>query len=262
MTGFAALMSGVRRTGDEWVATVGEDWLQGRTIYGGLSAALCHEAAVRHFPDLPPLRAAQFAFAAPASGKLRMRPLEMRRGRSTAFIGVDLYGESGVATRATFCFGAARPSALRHSAVPTLAVPPPDKSRPFFDGKPPLNFMQHFEWRRAGGHLPLSRASDPTMLLWLRHRDEAARPSVGAMLALADAPPPAAIVLFSAFAPISTMTWSIDLHADAITTDDGWFLVRTTADTVADGYSGQAMTVWNAAGQPLMTSRQSVAVFI
>ena len=75
-------------------------------------------------------------------------------------------------------------------------------------------------------------------------------------------PPPAAIVLFDQFAPLSTMTWSIDLHADAIATDDGWFLVRTTADSVGDGYSGQAMTVWNAAGAPLMSSRQSVAVFI
>lgn len=43
--------------------------------------------------------------------------------------------------------------------------------------------MQHLEWRRAGGNMPLSRASDPTMLLWLRHRDTATKPSVGSLLA-------------------------------------------------------------------------------
>ena len=262
MTGFSELMGSACRDGEAWVVTVGDDWLQGRTIYGGLSAALCHEAATRHFAELPPLRSAQFAFAGPASGELHIRPTEMRRGKSTAFIGVDLIGDAGLATRATFCFGAARPSALRHTAVPTLAVAPADKCKPFFDGAPPLNFMHHFEWRRAGGQWPLSRASDPTMLLWLRHRDERVRPSVSALLALGDAPPPAAIVLFDRFAPISTMTWSVDLHTDSITTDDGWFLVRTTADTVADGYSSQAMTIWNAAGAPVMSSRQSVAVFI
>ena len=263
MTGFAELMGSLVRSGDAWTVTVGDDWLQGRTLYGGLPSALCYEAATRHFADLPPLRAAKFAFVGPASGTLTIRVEEMRRGKSTAFIGVDLIGEAGLATRAIFCFGAPRASRVRHSVVPQPAVPPPDKSIPFFgDAKPPLNFMQHFEWRRAGGHLPLSRADDPTMLIWLRHRDVAAKPSVSSLLALADAPPPAAIVLFDQFAPLSTMTWSIDLHADAIATDDGWFLVRTTADSVGDGYSGQAMTVWNAAGAPLMSSRQSVAVFI
>lgn len=262
MTGFADLMGSLVRVGDGWTVSVGADWLQGRTLYGGLSSALCFEAATRQFEGLPPLRAAQLAYAGPASGELKIRVEEMRCGKSTAFIGVDLIGDAGLATRAIFCFGAARASSVTHSAVPQLAVPPPDKSKPFFDGTPPLNFMQHFEWRRAGGHLPLSRASDPTMLIWLRHRDAATRPSVSSLLALADAPPPAAIVLFDKFAPISTMTWSIDLHTDSIATDDGWFLVRTTADTVSDGYSGQAMTVWNAAGEPLMSSRQSVAVFI
>ncbi len=263
MTGFAGLMGSLARKGDAWTVSVGDDWLQGRTLYGGLSSALCYEAATRQFADLPPLRAAQFAFVGPASGALTIRVEEMRRGKSTAFIDVDLIGEAGLATRAILCFGAARASRVTHSAVPQLAVPPPDKSTTFFgDAKPPLNFMQHFEWRCAGGNMPLSRASDPTMLLWLRHRDTATKPSVGSLLALADAPPPAAIVLCETFAPISTMTWSIDLHSDTIATDDGWFLVRTAADTVVDGYSGQAMTVWNAAGAPLMSSRQSVAVFI
>ena len=261
MTPFSELISSVQRLGETWRADVSDDWLQGRTVYGGLAAALCLEAAHREFPDLPPLRSAQFSFIGPATGTLQMRPALLRQGKSTAFIGVDLTGDAGLASRATLCFGAARTSAYRHDAITTPDVPPPEQSPTFFRNVPGLNFVQHFDGRLAAGHFPFSRAGEPAMTLWIRHRDTAQKPSIVSLLALADAPPPPAIVMFKTFAPISTMTWSIDVLTDAITTDDGWWLVRTSADTVADGYSSQAMTVWNAAGRPVMTSRQSVAVF-
>ena len=39
-----------------------DQWMQGRTLYGGASALVAYTAATRAFPDLPPLRAAQVAF--------------------------------------------------------------------------------------------------------------------------------------------------------------------------------------------------------
>ena len=89
MTEFSELMQGVRRDGAAWQVSVSDDWIQGRTIYGGLDAAICLETAQREFADLPPLRSAQFAFIGPATGKLRMTPSELRRGKSTVFAGVD-----------------------------------------------------------------------------------------------------------------------------------------------------------------------------
>jgi hypothetical protein len=99
------------------------------------------------------------------------------------------------------------------------------------------------------------------MTLWLRHRDTDAPVSATALVALADAPPPASMVKFKTFARISTMTWSIDLLTDRLETEGGWWLVRTTAETLADGYSSQAMTVWNSRRQPMMVARQNIAVF-
>ena len=37
MTDFSRLMNGVQRDDDAWTADVGEDWRQGRTLFGGLS---------------------------------------------------------------------------------------------------------------------------------------------------------------------------------------------------------------------------------
>ena len=52
-----------------------------------------------------------------------------------------------------------------------------------------------------------------------------------------------------------------DMLTDRIATTDGWWLVRNAAEQIGDGYSSQAMTVWNADGAPVMASRQNIAVF-
>jgi acyl-CoA thioesterase len=264
MIAFTDLMTSILPSASDdgsFRVSVSEDWLQGRTVYGGLSAALCLKAALLQSPDLPPLRSAQLAFIGPASGELTLKPTVLRRGKSAVFVGVECQGDAGIATRATFCFGSARESALNHIDMPVPNVPGISESPPFFRKMPGLNFVQHFDGLLAKGHMPYSRAGGPELVLWLRHKDENARHSALALLALADAPPPAAIVLFDKFAPISTMTWQVDVLTDDVTTDDGWWLVRTAAETLQSGYSGQAMTVWNAAGRPIIAARQTIAVF-
>lgn len=49
MTEFTALMAGMIRSGEGWSVNVSGDWLQGRTVYGGLAAALCMQAALNKF---------------------------------------------------------------------------------------------------------------------------------------------------------------------------------------------------------------------
>ncbi len=260
MTEFSALIAGMANNGDTCSVTATDDWLQGRTIYGGLAAAFCLEAVSRQQGELPPLRSAQFSFAGPASGTVTVRSSILRKGKSTVFAGADLSGDAGLATRATLCYGAARQSDLALDDVGSPDVEAPEKYPVFFRELPGLNFVQHFDSHIAGGNFPFS-GKEATMTLWLRHRDRNAPVSTVALVALADAPPPAAIVKFTKFARISTMTWSMDMLTDKLETDDGWWLVRTTAETAADGYSSQAMTVWNSRREPMMVARQNVAVF-
>jgi len=70
------------------------------------------------------------------------------------------------------------------------------------------------------------------------------------------------MTLFPRFGPISTMTWSIDIVGLPAEGDDGWRLLRSTAETIGNGYSTQAMMLWDAAGAPLIAARQNVAVFV
>jgi acyl-CoA thioesterase len=262
MTEFTEIMNSLQAADDGWTVTVSDDWLQGRTVYGGMAAALCLQGALRSFADLPPLRSAQFAFIGPASGALQIRPTVLRKGKSTVFAGVDLIGDAGLATRATLCFGAARASALAHVAIASPEMKAPDSCPDFFRNAPPvLRFLEHIEGRHVGGSLPFSGSAHPEMMLWLRHRVPPQTSAAVALLALADAPPPAASTMATTPSPISTMTWSLDMLTDNITTDDGWWLIRNGAEQIGNGYSSQAMTVWNAQGEPVMASRQNVAVF-
>jgi acyl-CoA thioesterase len=80
MTAYTDLIAAVSATQTGYAAFVTDDWRQGRTTYGGLSAALCVEAALRTFPDAPPLRSAQFAFVGPAAGELAISVKPLRQG--------------------------------------------------------------------------------------------------------------------------------------------------------------------------------------
>ena len=59
---FAAIMAGIKADGPALTAPLPENWMQGRTTYGGLTAALLLEAARRGHADLPPLRSAMINF--------------------------------------------------------------------------------------------------------------------------------------------------------------------------------------------------------
>jgi acyl-CoA thioesterase len=262
MTSFSEIIASITAGG---MVEVPEDWRQGRTTYGGLSAALCVAGALRTIPELPPLRSAQFTFIGPASGTLRMAPSVLRAGKNTVFVTVDLHGEAGIATRALLTFGAARASVLQYTGRPAPTVPPPSACPDFFEGGRPPKFAAQFETLRAGGLVPLSGAAAPDLLVWFRHRDETARTGLLGLIAIADALPPAAFSMFAAPAPISTITWSIDVpDPNALETGDqeGWYLMSSRGDHIADGYTTQDMALWNQNGTALLLARQTVAIFV
>ncbi|MBL6854600.1 MAG: thioesterase family protein [Alphaproteobacteria bacterium] len=263
MTAFTDLFASIAAESGTYRATMTDDWLQGRTAYGGLSSSLCLEAARRAVPDLPPLRSAQFTLIGPASGPLSMTPTVLRRGKSAVFVNVDLVGEAGLAVRAVLSFGVARASQIGYSALPMPAVTPIADSPPFFPGdRSPIGFQQHFESRLAGGTRPVTPGAKPEYLIWYRHKDERARQGIVPLIALADGPPPAVMAMFPQFAPISTMTWSVDVLTDEPQTADGWWLIRSLATTAHQGYSTQSMIVWNASGEPVLAHAQNVAIFL
>lgn len=237
-----------------------DDWRQGRTLFGGLSAALCYAACERLLPDLPPLRSAQIAYIGPSAGEALLRPAVLRQGKSVTFMACDLIAGGGVATRALFVFGGARPSAFVQDAPPPPSIADPEDCEPLFrEGRP--TFTQHFDQRLAGGARPVVGADKGEMLVWVRHLDPEAPPSLASLVALGDALPPASMPRLSAPAAISTISWQFDVIDAARFDVRGWHLLKSSDEATGQGYSSQTMAMWNAAGAPMLLGRQSVAVF-
>lgn len=263
MTSFTELMAAAERSETRLIAHPPAEWMQGRTIYGGLTAAYCHEAARLVAPDAPPLRSATIAFIGPAGGEVEARAEVLRAGRNVQFIGADLIGEKGIAARCQFAFGAGRESIFDEVHMPAPSVPAPADCPPLIPegaiGGP--SFATKFDTRLARGGFPLSGSGEHDHLLWIRHRDPDAV-GMSAMLAIADMPPPAMLAKFPAPAPVSSITWMLNVLVEEFRTEDGWWLLQTRAEHARAGYSSQDMLIWNAAGAPAIAARQSVALFL
>ncbi len=265
MTSFTEIIDSIMADGDGFTTHVPENWSQGRTTYGGMSAALCVAGALRPVEALPPLRAAQFMFIGPAAGTLRITATVLRQGKNSVFIGADLVGEAGLATRATLSFVTARASQINYLARAMPQVPPPLDGKLFFPNAQRPSFTANFETRGTGRRWAKESTPEPDLLLWARHNDTNARHGLAPLIALGDALPPAAITLFPQAGPISSISWGVDMiHPEAAVagSTEGWHLLQSRADHVADGYTSQEMTVWNEAGLPLLAARQTIAIFV
>lgn len=260
MTSFTDLLASMSHSDGRFQVAPQEDWGQGRTLYGGITLALAAHAARLAFPDLPPLRGAQAAFTGPAAGMLAIRPVKIAAGKSSAFIGVDIEGENGTALRATFCYGVARQSAFAHSDLIAPHAAGPDACPGFFRPEFGPRFTRQFDGRLAGKVGMISGSDNPDLLTWIRHRDTQIADSDAGLIALADALPPAVMLMFTEPSPISTATWSMEFLTDSYA-NGGWHLLRTQAEHVGEGYSSQHMNVWDEQGRPLMVGRQLVTIY-
>jgi len=263
MTPFSALIAGMQLGVESLSHSIDlpPDWLQGRTAYGGLSAALCLEATHRSIENLPPLRSAQYCFVGPATGNLIISAQILRKGKSTTLVGCDMTGEIGLAVRSTLCFGASRPSAHNYQSLVAPQVAGPNGCPNYFNWNASPNFARHFDGRLAAGAMPRTDGAKPEMTVWLRHHDVGDETSMVRFLALADALPPAALVLSKEPIPISTLTWSIDVLDPYPLTSTGWWLAQATCDTSREGYSAQQTIIWSPDGKPVLIARQNVAIF-
>ncbi|MFW6413153.1 MAG: acyl-CoA thioesterase [Oceanicaulis sp.] len=262
---FADLLDAADFTETGLNVTIGEGWTQGRTVYGGVTAALCLAAACRRVAPGRPLRSAMITFAGPSAGAVSVETELLREGRTASSVRARLSSGAGIGVEAVFTFSAGRDSVLDQAAPRPprggIEAPGPDAEPLVFpEGAPEFTRRLDFVW--ASRTAPFSGADEGYELSWVRHKDEASRALPLGLIALADALPPAACTTLSTFAPLSSMTWMIDMLVDEPQTREGWWLLEARADHSARGHSSQDMTIWNADGQCVIKGRQMVTVFV
>src|SRR5579885_642692 len=259
---FSEVTDSMQPQGEGWTAQAGEDWTQGRSLFGGLQAALCVKAMRAALPGLPPLRTLQTAFVAPVPpGAVRLCARRLRQGKSAVQVEARIVDGEATLCLALGVFGAARPSAVRLAPPPPAPAQDPDaRVLPYWPGVTPA-FTQHFAMRWLRGGLPFQGARQADQLIEMELRDPAPL-GEAQVLAFADVIPPIALSWLDKPAPGSSMSWMIELYAERFDhlPPRGW---RFDAQLVAaaDGYTSQTGTLWAPDGSAVALSRQSMVVF-
>ena len=266
--GLTAIKSGLSRV------KITEQWMQGRTTYGGCSAAICLEAARQTLgPNPPPLRSVQVSFVGAAGGDAEVATSIVRQGKAMTFVRGEVFSGGKLATTALFAFGAPRESSFDETFIPP---PPPDlpgvgASPSLFEGPfPPPVFTNNFEARLALGGHPASGSEALEHLMWVRHvgaTEEGGVENVAdevAFLALADMPPPAAFPRLSQPAPVSSVTWQLNFLEESRclkSEPGGWWLLGKKLGHMRRGYSSESLTVWGLDGRCMAVGMQTMAIY-
>ncbi len=251
--------------GDRWrlhddvlTTTIPETWGQGRTTYGGLTAAYALAAAQRVEAERS-LRSFSTQLFRPIrpGGLLEARPRVLRRGKYTTFVEVEL-AQDGPAARFQYVFGSSRSGSLRVPAVNRFIVHEPNQLTefPYIPNVMP-EFLQHFDLRWSEGSVPFS-GGEAAFAGVCRHREHAA--GVAGLVALLDVWPCPSLAALREPAAASTATWSAQILRVPERVD-GWFGFRYRTEHGADGFHAVRGELYDETGDMLATTEQLVLLF-
>ncbi len=236
-----------------------EDWMQGRTLYGGASALIAFTMAQRAFPDLPPLRSAQIGFVAPVGEQLELSAEIVRQGRNVTQVRSEIRNEHGVALTAFWLFAAEREAnAVRDAAPPSEWPGAPLENEVAMQGQGP-NFIQNNFEIRFGQSKNANHSA--TIRRWARLTEDHDLDPVSRLVLMGDVMPPGAMRIMQRTGPISSINWSFNVLNPDTQSQDGWYLAENASQYAGSGYSSERLRMWDSEGRQVLDGLQCVAVF-
>ena len=261
---FAQILEDLRREGDGYMGTLPDNWMQGRTTYGGLTASIMLEAANRAITDLPPLRSAMINFIGPMSFAPDISVAVLRQGRNVTSVEAKCFCYEQAVATAAFSFGNQIQQAQISQSLPAPDAPPPagcEAYIPEFAAKFAPAFTRNFETRLIAGNRPITAADNGYIRCWSRHRDKASQTGMASLLCIADILPPGIFPMLRQFGPNSSMNWLCNFLVETPQTEDGWWHLETSMSAANHGYSSQSMRVWNSEGRMVIDGMQACLTF-
>ena len=262
---FSDLLDAVRSQPLE--LSIPAEWAQGRASFGGLVAALQYEAMRAKVPADRPVRSLAITFVGPVEPEVPVSfEVEvLREGKAVSQVLGRAMQKGQVVTLVQGSFGASRPS-----EVAVIAEPAPEMKHwddcqelPYVKGVTP-EFMRHLAMRWSVGGLPFTGNKSREMGGWVRLRGDVKEEAVSEshILALVDAWPPALLPHLKKPAMGSTLTWTIEFVQPLLELSTlDWCKYLVEIEHAADGYGHAAAKLWNADGQLVAMSRQTVTIF-
>jgi acyl-CoA thioesterase len=260
---YSAVLNSMRRDGDAWRVDVPDDWLQGRTLFGGLQLALATRAMRAVVGPGLPMRSVHATFVGPLAGSdIAVQARALRVGKTITHAQCELLQGGATGFTATAIFGGARRSSFTRD-IPRPRVDIDPESLPDFPPIPGITpqFVRHIQMRWAIGSPPYTGQQEPRSTIFARLRDRECTPE-DAVIALADSIPTPVLSMLHTPAPASSLNWMLEILGDPAQLDRaGWCQIGTEVRAGADGYLSQTSVLWGPDGHALSVSHQSVAIF-
>ncbi|MBF0238056.1 MAG: thioesterase family protein [SAR324 cluster bacterium] len=258
---YSELLQSMKQEENGWTALMTEDWLQGRSAFGGIQAAIAVKAMRHLVSEEMPLRSLQTTFIAPVPpGTFRVTAQVLRSSKNTTHVEARLLEGDKILALLIGVFGGSRPSKIIRVPQQSEVVCDKPVELRFIPGVVP-NFTQHFSafWIRGG--LPFSGNPLPEVVVEVSMKDSGFA-TESHILAIADFIPPVALSMMNTPSAGSSLTWMLEFLGDSLQSRplEHW---RIDAEMVAgqEGYTSQSVMIWGPGGEPVALSRQSMVVF-
>jgi acyl-coenzyme A thioesterase PaaI-like protein len=259
-TPLSVLISRIESRGGAATLDVPEDWLQGRTLFGGLQVVIAL-AAMRSLAPEAPLRSLQVTFLAPVpGGPVHARAFVLRSGKNATHVEARIVDGDKTLAVLVGVFGLARTSAVTLRPQQHRVTPENPFDLPWIPGVTP-RFTQHFKARWIAGGPPWSGIERPESVVELGMRDQG-HATESHVIAMADFLPPIALSYLKTPVAAASLNWMLELLGEDVSSLplDGWRIDATMA-AAESGYLSQSVTLWGPGGVPVALGRQTMVVF-
>lgn len=240
-----------------------ENWAQGRSAFGGISAAFAVTAMRKQLNTPQPLRSLMVSFIAPLPpGEISVNAKTQRQGKNVTQCSADVIAGDVVCLQAMAVFGKPR-DAFRAPILVAADPIPRDKGIPFHNHEKRLpRFLQYFDGCWLDGGIPFSGNFKPELKLWVRHKSDLSDFPLEKIVTIADIPPPVILSHFTQpTVPSSSLSWSLEFVVEPESITGEWFYLEFNTEAAADGYTQQSGKIFDESGRLCALSRQCMVYF-
>lgn len=254
-------------TADTNTATLSlsDHWAQGRTLFGGVSAGLAYLCCKPLIDDDRVLRSFTVNFVGPLlfDVDFEIKAEMLRTGKNVSQLSIKIIQNEQVCLIAQACFGVGRKSAINVVNNDTHTMEKPQKAK-FIPQIPKITprFLRNFDLSIETGGVPFTRSKKSIYQGWMRFKQPPKVITDVHLITLIDAWPPTLLQMLKWPAPASTVSWNLEfIHPHKPVKPTDWFGYQAITRQAADGYGHTEANIWDADGELIAISRQTVAVF-
>ena len=261
---FERILADIQHLDGEYVLP--ETWAQGRTIYGGLVAAIIVKRLKTLVTPERQLRSAQITFSGPifADTPFYINTEVLREGKSVSqVVGRLIQGDVVCAqVVAVYTCGINSSLAINNFNAPNYDEPGPVGSAPVHLVDPSPKFMEHFDLQLREGNSVFTGSKLSTHGGWLKFRDEIKAVGEEHLLALIDTWPPASAMALDFITMVSSVNWSVHFVNELPEMSSTEYLgYRTELKYTERGIGYSNSTLWNKQKELVAFSSQTIMVF-